>query len=505
MDRSITKRQSAAVLITGILIALFYMSIFGNPAEGYWDTYITAPAMFMAGEKIEFLLKDGSPLYDYILQAKLPDDLVNRESYGLITKDQRIGSGITFSMAFSLFNQFGFRFLYGILRGLLFIGSWTLFRRMLESPGYAFAASFLLTVNPYMLTLDRLNPNVIVLPLLALIFYLLIRGGHSFISGLLYGVAGGIRNISIVLGPSILLLLLTGERDKKRKLRDTLFFFLGAAAGIAPVLYWNHYAMGSMFIHSSQYSGYEGFRPEFEHSILGLKFKINGLFNYPFHSEIVRTPHFAYPVFLLFPLVAIRSFGILLCSFGIYAVFKGVKNVSPVYLSMVTWAVSIYLLFAFQENWEEVKQSFMVAGFLPLCFFMISGVKEIFKTRENLVRRLAVVFFIGVVTFGSVKLTALLDFPADQRWYARFPHAGENESHLDGLPENRRNDWEFFHTRETAEEIRAEKSKLTSGNLFPARYLPCDLRLGIPLTTLDREVNTRELKTLATWEYIYGY
>ena len=136
---------------------------------------------------------------------------------------------------------------------------------------------------------------------------------------------------------------------------------------------------------------------------------------------------------------------------------------------------------------------------------MISGVKEIFKTRENLVRRLAVVFFIGVVTFGSVKLTALLDFPADQRWYARFPHAGENESHLDGLPENRRNDWEFFHTRETAEEIRAEKSKLTSGNLFPARYLPCDLRLGIPLTTLDREVNTRELKTLATWEYIYGY
>jgi hypothetical protein len=546
MNLTDDKLESKIVILAGLFITIFNMSIFENPAQGYWDTYITAPAMIMAGEKINFTLKDGSLLYDYALKNRLPDDLVDRKSYDIISKDQRIGSGITFSPAFALFNQFGFRFLYGLIWGLLFICSFVLFKKLLEKSTYAFIGALALTVNPYMLTLNRLNPNLIVLPLIALIYYLLITKRYAFLTGVLYGIAGGIRNEAIVIFPSMLIFLLSGK-ENKTKILDLSLFFTGAFLGILPILYWNNYAFGTPLIHSSQYSGFKGFRPEFVHSFSGYEFRFNGLLNYPFHNEIIRTPHFAYPVFFLFPMVAIRSFGIILCSLGIFGIYRCIKNTPRTAISMLLWALSIYALFAFQENWEEVKQTFMILGFIPVIYFIAAGMKEaltqknkaadkphersecrflpLFRRRkaprnsvtssaaflsgdlrplENIIKNLVAVSAICAILFCSVKLLKNVDVPADNRWYQRFPHAALNESNLNGLPENMRNDWVYFHTKETDEEIDYEKQKLTSCNFLPALYLPLSFKLQFPLDEINREIRTRELTILAVWEYIYG-
>ena len=66
------------VTVLALFLGTFVFGLFrfDGPAKGYWDTYITAPAMFMNTVPVQFVLKDDSPAFDPQLEGKLPWDLV---------------------------------------------------------------------------------------------------------------------------------------------------------------------------------------------------------------------------------------------------------------------------------------------------------------------------------------------------------------------------------------------------------------------------------------------
>ncbi len=494
---------------------------FDGPAKGYWDTYITAPAMFMNRQPVDFVLKDGSPAWDVQLEGRLPQDLVDEDSFGIITKDQRIGGPIVAAPLFTAFGLFGFRLLFALVVALLIpatVLACQPLRGALEHDAEAqrwgwsaLAAGTLLAWNPYVLSVDRLNANLLVLPMGLVVLYLLCRERTSWLGlGLLFGALAGIRNEAICFVPAICFWLLLGrDRDKlsfPQRFRGLCVVGGGTVLAMLPVFFWKSYALGHPFMHPSQYPHFQGFRPEFIHSLLGWEFSFNGLFNWPLHSELVRTPHFGYPTYLLFPLVTARALGV----FGVSLVLGGAWSLwrerRALAWMLLLWMLPVYLLFGPQENWEEVKMTFMLLAWPPVALFLARGLhwsadvlSRGWRSRAQLV---ALVLLIGlcVAGLGSVHV------PQDERWYVRFPNADrdKNPAAQEGLVEEERNDWKYFQSFETEAEIARERAKLSEAALFPAVYLPLRWDFSREWKEMRGEVGERKLQVLEIWGYIYG-
>src|SRR5690349_2711243 len=109
---------SSALLVQG-----FSLLHFDGPTRGYWDTYITVPAMFMANQHVDLVRIDGSPRYSYNLKGRIPDNTYDPSpgSFGIASEDQRIGSAILFGAPFAIFNLAAFRWGYALSWTFLFL------------------------------------------------------------------------------------------------------------------------------------------------------------------------------------------------------------------------------------------------------------------------------------------------------------------------------------------------------------------------------------------------
>jgi hypothetical protein len=512
-------RQRNILLVLGALVFLISGLRFDGPSRGYWDTYITVPAMFMTGQPVDLLRVDGTERFDYQLKGVVPDDTFDPTpgSFGIASKDQRVGTGILFAAPFALFAKGAFRWGYAATWTLLFGFGFIGLRRLTAprpgqapaAPGLDFAVPLLgtlfLVFNPFSLYLDRLNGNLFGLAFLVFLWVLLSEDRPSWwLCGLVYGIIGGIRNEAIVVGPMMLAFMAWSRPSWQRYLGRLAAFTAAAFAAILPVLIWNDFAYGQAIIHPSQVAHLEGFRPTFPHTWFGLSepFEFNGLLNWPFHTEIIRTPHFAYPTWMHWPLVTIKSMGLLLTPIAAVGSVLLLRRQRFLGALLWFWYVIVAVLFVFQENWEELKQTFMALHLFPLAAFVTMGLVWVAEGLNSWKRASAV----GV---AAVLLAAVLlgirqwEVPADERWYVRFPHAGANDTGMDGLPVHLRKDWHFFYTHESPEEIEQERWHMTQPWPWPSLYRPVHLPDGEDFAAILEEPVTREHRTLAIWSYIY--
>jgi hypothetical protein len=164
--------------------------------------------------------------------------------------------------------------------------------------------------------------------------------------------------------------------------------------------------------------------------------------------------------------------------------------------------VVVHLLFAPQENWEELKQTFLGLHLFPLVAFLAFGLDWLRRHAREvrawlLPAGLALALGAGVVALRG------LDVPVDERWYVRFPHAARNATGLDGLPQHLRKDWQFFHTRETPAELAVERANLTRVCALPCLTRPVHVPGPDVFARVAAEPSTSTLTTLAYWSYIY--
>jgi hypothetical protein len=498
-----TQRWQVASL--AVLILLFSAWRFDGPAAGYWDTYISVPAIFMNGVPVELTRQDGSPRFDYALQGSLPEDTFDPSpgGFGIASKDQRIGAAILFGAPFSLLNMAAFRWGFAATWVFLFLFGYLAGRRILGEHRAALAGALLLVANPFSLYLDRLNGNLIGLAVLVFLFFLLLdESPQWWLIGLIYGLCGGIRNEAIILGPVFLGFLWLRRRGTRDLFVSFATFFLAALTTILPVLMWNRYAYGQMIIHPSQVAHLQGFRPTFPHRFLGSTFEFNGLLNWPFHDRLVRTPHFGYPTALLWPLVTIRSLGLVLVALvipGAVALWRRNRAVAG---ALLYWYLIVYALFVVQENWEELKQTFMALHLFPLAIFVAAGGAWLASGWRRMARWGVVLGTAGALALGLLALRTV-ELPEDTRWYVRFPHAATNDAGLERLSQERRKDWHFFYTREAPGEADAERSRMTSPSPLPQLYRPFNRPADGAWGRILDEAGETHLRTLAVWSYIY--
>jgi len=494
-------------LVLALTAAIFVFSglRFDGPSRGYWDTYIAVPAIFMTGQPVDLHWIDGTPRYEYEFEGRVPDDTYDPApgSYGIASADQRIGTGILFAAPFSLFRLAAFRWGYAACWALTFLFALLSIRRLLGGFWVPLLASLLLVLNPFSLYLDRLNGNVFGMAAMVLLWFLMTGKRPTWwLVGLLYGITGGIRNEAIIFGPIFLGFLALHSPGTGRFVGRLAVFTAGAAAGIAPVLLWNRFAYGQMLIHPSQVAHLEGFRPTFPHSFGDSEFQFNGLLNVPFHDELVRTPHFAFPTFMTWPLVTVTSLGLVLSAAALVGVFALSRRRPLEWVLLAYWYGIVALLFAFQENWEELKQTFMALHLFPLVVFVAAGLRWLEHRRREVYAWLMYAACL-LLLVASVLAARHVEVEADERWYERFPHARNSESGLHELPPELRKDWHYFYTREVPEEVDRERAHMTRLRPWPVLYRPLHLPDRDDLDRIGREPVERELRTLAIWSYIY--
>lgn len=486
------KRCINKIIIAALFVFIFlnYFFRFEGPVKGYWDTYLTVPALFIANQPVNFISKDGEKLYTYSLPGRLPENLVNNKAYGISSKDQRLGSAIIFAPWFLFFNIFGFRLFFAVSGVLIGLFVFLTTQELSKNFSICTFSALCATLNSYILSITNLNPNILGMMLISILLYLLIRKDpNGFIAGLICGVLGGIRNEGVLFFPAIVYKL-SASHDKK--IRQILLFILGTLITIVPILYWNYYAFGNPFMHPTQFHGLGGFRPEFEHRLLFWKFNFNGMLNYPFYIKIIRTPYFSFPVFLLLPLTLINSFGIILS----VLIFTGAVNIfkkhRQLFIFLIVWFTPMYILLSVQENWSELKTTFLLLWLNPLILFMSLGLEKFFI---NVKKDISKILFLSIILIIAVKLLFYLDFGIDQRWYIRFPRAikGTNFSYVG----------DDLRTKfEAPSELIAQKKNLTQGNIFP--WMSANVML-IPykLSIIKEEINQKDITTVDFWKYIY--
>ena len=486
--------------VTALLAAtvfLVYLLQFQGYGLDYWDTYIAAPATFAAGRPCTFTDENGEPAYRYKLGGKLPHDLVGKGSYGIVSKDQRIGGGITMALPYMAFGAAGFRLAYALLGALAFLLGVAAGRKLWHGAALPWALGLIVALNPFMLAMDRLNANFISVPILmGMIALLLEEKPRWLLIGIVFGALGGIRNEAIVLAPALLLLMLSGG---KQGLRGILLSGAGAAAFIAPYLAWNKYAFGKALIHASQFSDFDGFRPMFHHSLFGWEFQLNGLFNWPFHHTLVRTPHYPFPTYLTLPLSLILCFGVLLSALVIPGLVIQWRTSKRWLGFILLWLACVLGLFLFQENWEEPKNTFGALAIPALALLMVRGMQWLAE-RPRCWKRWAQYACIVAALEGGILAASQVRVPVDERWYVRFPKSKKDVGGLGCLKDTQRREWMLFHTDECPAELEEQRKKLTRGNLLPGLYYP----MTYGAAGMGDELWHYEPRIFDIWEKIYG-
>lgn len=521
--------------VVGLVVFSVYFALYQGPAKGYWDTYITVPAVLMSGDKVDFRTPEGEPAFEYSLSQRLPHDLVGKGTYGIATKDQRIGAAVVSAPFYRLFGPLGFRLLFALIPCLASVAFFTMVQRLTGKRWLGFLGALLVVLNPFVLSYQRMNPNFIGLALVTVLFLLLESEPFlPLLAGVVLGVLGGVRNMVLIYVPILLVWVYVKGRqlhrgkplaEKWSGIKAVLLFTAGALVMILPFMYWKQFAFGSPIAHPSQYPHFEGFRPTFPHSFLGLKFNFNGLLNYPFFDEWVRTPHFPFPVFLLIPLVFLSSFGLLLIGIGILGISQADRYSRRLCRVHLAWILISWAFWGFQENWEELKMSFLFMVIPSVVLFIVYGFERL-TSIENLKASVLTLASIVVTMVVVLKLMFFLEFPEDERWYRRFPKAGANrpqggrvtveECHLGrtaadfraapagGLPEDRRLDPEFFLVGESKCEKLEQKLKLTSACFLPCRYLPIELNVRDAIEKAFKEASRRSVTVEDIWSRIYA-
>lgn len=484
--------QLVILFLACLFILLNYLFRFEGPVKGYWDTYIAVPAALITNQPVTFTSKEGEKLYSYSLPGKLPENLVNNQTYGISSKDQRLGSAIFFAPWFLLFKLFGFRLLFALLASVIGLFVFLASRLLTKNFTISVFCACCATLNSYILSINSLNPNLLGIAIISLLLYLLIRENPGgFVIGLIYGVLGGIRNEAILFLPAIIYKLFVSS-DKKNK--EIILFIIGTAITITPILYWNYFAFGNPLMHPTQFRGLDGFRPEFAHRFLFWKFNFNGLLNYPFHNQVVRTPYFSFPVFLLLPLIILSSFGLILSSLIFTGALQAHKKHPQAFIFLILWLAPMYLLLSVAENWSDLKTTFILMWFNPIVLFIGLGIKELFL-EEHKRKTILKIVLLSVILFAGVKILSLYEFAVDQRWYSRFPRAvkGTEFSYIG----------DDLRTKfEDPAELAAQKKVLTRGNLLP-EFKKIEINIPNTLKTIKKEISTTDITTVDFWKYIY--
>ncbi|HCP47150.1 MAG TPA: hypothetical protein DIU15_13995, partial [Deltaproteobacteria bacterium] len=345
-------------------------------------------------------------------------------------QDARLGNTGVLAGFVGLFQQFGFRILYGVCGVLLALGGWVITQAVLPSSGAAahrwslaswggWFGLFFLPMNPLVNGIPLLDENLLALSFgVALVPYLRARPAW-FVAGTIFALAVTMRHVLILALPATLILVAASPMRRKALTRYLVAFVVFTLPenlhhALAP-------SIGSVFRFESnpQY-------PAFPYTVLGMDFSWQGLLNWPFHDTIVRTPGNPFPTFIRWPLHLADNLGLVLFALmliGLVVIWRQASRTEAAF--WLLWWGPVQASLAVQEAWDVPNKMGVIAiVFVSFLVWTLHGAAFVLRRPRlggGLVLALVVVTWLGAVGIRDWRP------PVDTRYYQVYP--GERQEY----------------------------------------------------------------------------
>jgi len=323
-------------------------------------------------------------------------------------EDARLGNSALLAGSALLFGGAGWRAIYAISGFLVALGAFIVGRDMGGSRRYGWLALVIIPLNPYTLSIALPDENLFTLAISGALAPLLLKrkpGGGVF--GVLFGLVVLCRHIMVLALPAVVFAL----RGSTRRLRWTA---IGAfLVTVGPALVRHRVALESWW----RFESHEQF-PAFPYDIFGVEVLWNGMLNWPFVGELIRTPHNPFPTMVLWPLhladrLGLVIFGLMLC--GFVAIWWTRKKKGPNRAVLwALWALPSLGALAVQEAWDQPnKMGVVVMLFLAFAAWLVAGTAWVVRRP-----RWGVGVMVVIAAVGLFLVPAMRDWrvPIDERY-----------------------------------------------------------------------------------------
>ena len=381
---------------------------------------------------------------------------------------QRLGTTAIIAPHVALFDVFGFRLIYALLPVMCLLFSIRLGRALIGRPGLALIAGLVMVLNPYVIKIVILDENVMAFCFTTAALALLVeeqKWQTIALAGWAFGAALGIRHIDLPFGLAAVILI--GWRPRLLG----AFAVVGFIAALPCALH-HHFTYGSIFAH-------EHFVDEIfvsvPHQFLGMTFDYTGLLNWPFHSEVIRTPYNAFPTSIYYPLNTLAHFGTALCGVAVVGLLPLWTTRRRLLVALSAWLIPQYALLAVLENWMDPnKMGIIITLFPAMTVTLALGMGWLTSPR----RWAAAAGATAALSLLSLGLGSV-PFTDDPRFYEKYPRVRKE------LPEY----YDF------------ERSRVATGNPLPSLYFAQQYTLWRPgdrLAHLWEDLRDRRFRRPAT-------
>lgn len=371
--------------------------------------------------------------------------------YGIICTP---GNTLFTSTVLFLFKLFSFKITYILFSCLLFIFVYLIVDKLVKQKIIALCSALFAVFNPYILSVEVLDRNIIALTISVILFYLILEHKNKvFLHGLIFGILAGtgLRFLPLLFIVPVVMLYCYEHKDLKAYAVFIAGFVITFTFNLPHLFFNGLHSLGET------------------ESSLGLIREMCG--------HWLRTPFVPFPNLIFYVLNILNYFGYVFFGLVVLGAFTLYKTNRKLFSAFLFLFLSVIFVLAYQRSWIEAdKCRIMLTGFLPPYVFFAYGLKRIFSKGSILKKSMALLVCV-LLPMIFVRMFSLLNFGQDTGFYQRkYLYQQESPayygvvrkalSHISVFPDYKRLYVKNDLKRKSMEE------KLVFARLFPEKDLP---------------------------------
>ncbi len=398
-DKSIpgdVSKTDFTVLIIGVLISLLALYYHSN------KEFLFSLAAYLKGTGVECFFKETFRAFIDLNPQRIPA----LETYAINCTP---GNILFTSTLLPILKFYSFKIVYVLFTFLIFIFTYLLINKLTSRKFIGLLTAIFAIFNPYILSVEVLDRNVMALAVSVILFYLILEHKDKiFFHGLIFGILAGLglRFLPLLF---IFPVFIMYYHHKRLSVVTSLIFLSAFVITFT-------FNVPHVFFHGL--NGVGEVEPSAKLIVLMLE-------------QWLRTPFLPFPNLIFYFLNSLNYFGYLVCAVICLGVLYLWKANRKIFFALAFWFFCVIFVLSYQRNWiQGTKYRIMLEGFLPVFVFLAYGLEYLFFKPDPMLKKCALFCSCLLLLAGFVRLSAFLNFRQDAGFYKRkFLYQSESPSY----------------------------------------------------------------------------
>lgn len=378
-------KTAILILITGASISLFALYYHSN------KEFLFSLGAYLQGADVECFFKETFRTFVDLNPQRIP----TLKAYEINCAPANI---LFISTLLPILKFYSFKIVYVLFTFLIFIFTYLLINKLTRRKIIGLLTAIFAIFNPYMLSVEVLDRNVMALAVSVILFYLILEHKDKiFFHGLIFGILAGLglRFLPLLF---IFPIVIMYYYHKRLSVKTSLIFLSASIITFT-------FSLPHIFFHGLNGVG----ETEPSVNLIVLMFR-----------QWLRTPFLPFPNLIFYVLNILNYFGYFSCAAICVGALYLWKVNRKIFFALAFWFCSVFFVLSFQRNWiQGTKYRIILEGFLPVFVFLAYGLEYLFSKPASILKKCALFCGCLLLLAGFVRLSAFLNFRQDTGFYKR--------------------------------------------------------------------------------------